>query len=199
MAANEGFLHVTGWASCLLRRRSRDGGAPPSGFKVDKENLPADFAGTYQCGMAATRASCMSRGGNVLFVKTALPRWWSMGMASRSKVAGTKRNSLDGDRLPEIVKERLLHMELENGFLEERTKLLEEEGRKYRLRIDELRAELRETTNALLQYKNRVAEYSSDLREQLEANDAAREKISSLIEENKALRRQIDQNDQPGH
>ncbi|KAL3701416.1 hypothetical protein R1sor_019438 [Riccia sorocarpa] len=182
MAANEGFLHVTGWASCLLRRRSRDGGAPPSGFKVDKENLPADFTGTYMCGMAATRASCMSRG-----------------MAFRSKVAGTKRNSPDGDRLPEIVKERLLHMELENGFLEERTKLLEEEGRKYRLRIDELRAELRETTDALLQYKNRVAEYSSNPREQLEANDAAREKISSLIEENKALRRQIDQNDQPGH
>ncbi|KAL3686649.1 hypothetical protein R1sor_009223 [Riccia sorocarpa] len=190
MAANEGFLHVTGWASCLLRRRSRDGGAPPSGFKVDKENLPAHFAGTYQCGMAATRASYMSRVGH--------PACHG-GMASRSKVAGTKRNSPDGDRLPEIVKERLLHMELENGFLEERTKLLEEEGRKYRLRIDELRAELRETTDALLPYKNRVAEYSSDLREQLEANDAAREKISSLIEENKALRRQIDQNDQPGH
>ncbi|KAL3682180.1 hypothetical protein R1sor_000202 [Riccia sorocarpa] len=95
--------------------------------------------------------------------------------------------------------ERLLHMELENGFLEERVKLLEEEGRKYRLRIDELRAELRETTDELLQYKNRVAEYSTDIREQLEANDAARAKIRSLIEENKALRRQINENDQPGH
>ncbi|KAL3675456.1 hypothetical protein R1sor_025404 [Riccia sorocarpa] len=106
--------------------------------------------------------------------------------SSRSRHASTKRNSSDSDGLLEPVKERLLHMELENCFLEERVKVLEEGGRKYQLRIDELRAELRETTKQQDVYKNQVIEYSEDFRKQLEVTEGLA-KIRSLIDEKRSF------------
>ncbi|KAL3677082.1 hypothetical protein R1sor_027030 [Riccia sorocarpa] len=151
--------------------------------------------------LVTCRGTLACNGSGVLHVKDVLHVWMAFPRLTSAALrhSGTKRSSPNGDRLPEAVKERLLHMELENGFLEEQVRLLEEECRKYRLRIDELRAELRERTDELLQYKNRVAEYNADIREQLEANDAAWAKIRSLIDENKAFRRQIDENSQPDH
>ncbi|KAL3693568.1 hypothetical protein R1sor_007219 [Riccia sorocarpa] len=133
-----------GYGSCMSwmsERRHRDTDAPPLGLRR-VENLPADSAST-QPEMAS----------------------------SRQRLADNKRNSSDADQVPESMKERMLHLNLENHFFEERVKVLEEEGRKNRLRIDELRAELRETKEELDKARTRVAEYSVDTRKQLEVTE----------------------------
>ncbi|KAL3698728.1 hypothetical protein R1sor_012804 [Riccia sorocarpa] len=83
-------------------------GAPPLGLGRE-ENLPADFAGTKLS---------VRKGRHVEPILHAMA-------SSRSKHSSTLRKSPDGDGLPEAVKERLLHMDLEKGFLEERMKVLE--------------------------------------------------------------------------
>ncbi|KAL3681599.1 hypothetical protein R1sor_024555 [Riccia sorocarpa] len=67
-----------------------------------------------------------------------------MASASANKgLSGKKQQS------PEDLLEHATHLELENRFLEARVKTLEEDGRKHRLKIDDLRRELRERTEAL--------------------------------------------------
>ncbi|KAL3686618.1 hypothetical protein R1sor_009192 [Riccia sorocarpa] len=77
-------------------------------------------------------------------------------MDEENNLSGNERCSPDGD-LAGRIKERLTHLELDNKYLEARMKLLENDGRNYRLKIDELRAELRERTETLVACSVRIS------------------------------------------
>ncbi|KAL3687365.1 hypothetical protein R1sor_013674 [Riccia sorocarpa] len=70
--------------------------------------------------------------------------------SSRASQSARKRKAEDEKRYREAAEERLLHLTLENRFLEERTRLLESEARDYRLKIEDLMREVRERTEELL-------------------------------------------------
>ncbi|KAL3682121.1 hypothetical protein R1sor_000143 [Riccia sorocarpa] len=91
-------------------------------------------------------------------------------MDEENNLSGNERCSPDGD-LAGRIKERLTHLELDNKYLEARVKLLENDGRNYRLKIDELRAELRERTETLVWVINSQAETSESSRSLLANND----------------------------
>ncbi|KAL3701886.1 hypothetical protein R1sor_019908 [Riccia sorocarpa] len=82
--------------------------------------------------------------------------------SSRASQFGRKRKAEEEERNREMADERLLHLTLENGFLEEKTKLLEKEARDYRLKIGDLMREVRERTEELIVrneiYERAVAE-----------------------------------------
>ncbi|KAL3677382.1 hypothetical protein R1sor_027330 [Riccia sorocarpa] len=112
-------------------------------------------------------------------------------MASRTEkaaISGSKRNSPEGASARDKICERIIHLELKNRFLEERLKVVEEEARSGRLRIDELRRELRECNEGRESDKKQVAQQSADLQEMFRLYEHAAKKWRSLLEEKKAAR-----------
>ncbi|KAL3699240.1 hypothetical protein R1sor_017262 [Riccia sorocarpa] len=111
------------------------------------------------------------------------------GVANReSNSVRSKRNSPDGDTVADKVRERIIHLELENRFLEERVKVVEEEARCGRLRIDELRCELRECSEERDAERKRAAQQSADLQEMFQLYEHAVKKWRTLLDEKKAAR-----------
>ncbi|KAL3679566.1 hypothetical protein R1sor_022522 [Riccia sorocarpa] len=103
-------------------------------------------------------------------------------------MSGSKRNSPEGESARNKIRERIIHLELENCFLEERLKVVEEEARSGRLRIDELRCELWECTEERDGDKKRAAQQSADLQEMFRLYEHAAKKWRSLLDEKKAAR-----------
>ncbi|KAL3686298.1 hypothetical protein R1sor_008872 [Riccia sorocarpa] len=103
-------------------------------------------------------------------------------------MSGSKRNSPEGESARDKICERIIHLELENRFLEERLKVVEEEARAGRLRIDELRCELRECSEERDADRKRVAQQSADLQEMFRLYEHAPKKWRSLLDEKKAAR-----------
>ncbi|KAL3675364.1 hypothetical protein R1sor_025312 [Riccia sorocarpa] len=89
-----------------------------------------------------------------------------MASASGNKgLSGKKRNT------PEDLLEHATHLELENRWLEARLKTNEEEGQKNRLKIDDLRRELRECKEALEKERDQVATYRQDNKELIASHE----------------------------
>ncbi|KAL3680347.1 hypothetical protein R1sor_023303 [Riccia sorocarpa] len=110
-------------------------------------------------------------------------------MASRTgkgTMSGLKRNSSEGESACDKIRERIIHLELENRFLEERLKVIEEEARVGRLCIDELHCELRECSEERDADRKRVAQQSVDLHEMFRLYEHAAKKWRSLLDEKKA-------------
>ncbi|KAL3684976.1 hypothetical protein R1sor_002998 [Riccia sorocarpa] len=91
----------------------------------------------------------------------------SASIASMASAAGNKGLSGRKRSSPEDLLEHATHLELENRFLEARVKTLEEDGLKNQLKIDDLRRELRETTEALEKERVDVATYRQENKELL--------------------------------
>ncbi|KAL3686540.1 hypothetical protein R1sor_009114 [Riccia sorocarpa] len=106
-----------------------------------------------------------------------------MASASGNKgLSGKKRNT------PEDLLEHATHLELENRWLEARLKTSEEEGRKNRLKISDLRRELRECKEALEKERDQVATYRQDNRELIVPHEQVRLRWRQAIDEKRALR-----------
>ncbi|KAL3677319.1 hypothetical protein R1sor_027267 [Riccia sorocarpa] len=103
-------------------------------------------------------------------------------------MSGSKRNSPEGEIARDKIGERIIHLELENRFLEERLKVVEEEARAGRLRIDELRCEIRECSEERDADRKRVAQQSADLHEMFRLYEHVAKKWRSLLDEKKAAR-----------
>ncbi|KAL3676969.1 hypothetical protein R1sor_026917 [Riccia sorocarpa] len=106
------------------------------------------------------------------------------GMAS---AAGNKGLSGRKRTTPEDLLEHATHMELENRFLEARVKTLEEEGRKSRLKVDDLRRELRECKEALEKERISVANFQKDNKELIVSHAEVMLKWRKAIDEKRAL------------
>ncbi|KAL3695166.1 hypothetical protein R1sor_008817 [Riccia sorocarpa] len=106
----------------------------------------------------------------------------------KGTMSGSKRNSPEGESARDKIRERIIHLELENRFLEERLKVVEEEASAGRLRIDELRCDLRECSEERDADRKRVAQQSADLQEMFRLYEHAAKKWRSLLDEKKAAR-----------
>ncbi|KAL3692506.1 hypothetical protein R1sor_006157 [Riccia sorocarpa] len=106
-------------------------------------------------------------------------------------LSGRKRSS------HEDLLEHATQMELENRFLEVRVKTLEEDGRKNRLKIDDLRRELRETTEELEKERVNVTTYRQENKELLTSHSEVMLKWRKALDEKRALRASM-QNNQYG-
>ncbi|KAL3702435.1 hypothetical protein R1sor_020457 [Riccia sorocarpa] len=102
--------------------------------------------------------------------------------AGNKGLSGRKRTT------PEDLLEHATHLELENWFLEARVKTLEEDGRKNRLKIDDLRRELRECKEKLEKERNQVATYRQDNRELIASHEQMMLRWRKAIDEKRALR-----------
>ncbi|KAL3687522.1 hypothetical protein R1sor_013831 [Riccia sorocarpa] len=113
------------------------------------------------------------------------------GMASalgNKGLSGKKRST------PKDLLEHATHMELENRFLEVRVKTLEEDGRKNRLKINDLRMELRECKEALEKERISVANYQKYNKELIASHAEMMLKWRKAIDEKRALRASLQNN-----
>ncbi|KAL3685983.1 hypothetical protein R1sor_004005 [Riccia sorocarpa] len=120
--------------------------------------------------------------------KDGRPANWKVMASSSQSLSGRKRTSPDSERRAEQIRERIIHLELENKFLEERVKRLEQEARAGRLRIDELRIELRERTEERDKEHKSSVEKSHDIQELLRMNDSLLAQVRKLLDKKKAAR-----------
>ncbi|KAL3677306.1 hypothetical protein R1sor_027254 [Riccia sorocarpa] len=115
-------------------------------------------------------------------------------IAGMASAAGNKGLSGRKRTTPEDLLEHATHMELENQFLEARVKTLEEEGRKNRLKVDDLRRELRECKDALEKERISVANFQKDNKELIASHAEVMLKWRKAIDEKRALRASLQTN-----
>ncbi|KAL3677479.1 hypothetical protein R1sor_027427 [Riccia sorocarpa] len=108
--------------------------------------------------------------------------------SSISSALGTKGLSAKKRSSPEDLLELKTHFVLENRFLEVRVKILEEDGRKNRVKIDDLRRELRERTEALEKELINVANYRQENKELIASHAEVMLKWRKAIDDKRALR-----------
>ncbi|KAL3679565.1 hypothetical protein R1sor_022521 [Riccia sorocarpa] len=117
-----------------------------------------------------------------------------MASASETKgLSGNKRRSPEGQTI-EKIKEHVMHLELENRFLEARVKTLEADSRNNRLKIDDLQRELRERTEALEKEQIRIADYRRENKELIAFSEEVMVKWRKPIDEKRAMRASMQNN-----